>query len=37
VAAARTVFEWGYRGVELEDLAERLAALEEKAANGGRK
>jgi hypothetical protein len=37
VAAARTVFDLGYRGVEIEDLAERIAALEQKAVSGGRK
>ena len=37
VAAARTVFDLGYRGVEIEDLAERIAELERKAANGVRK
>jgi hypothetical protein len=37
VAAARTVFELGYRGVEIEDLAGRISALEQKAASGGRK
>jgi hypothetical protein len=35
VAAARTVFDLGYRGVEIEDLAERIGALEQKAASGG--
>ena len=30
VAAARVIFEMAQRGVEIEDLAERIAALEQK-------